>query len=394
MRQAEAADRSAEQSHQQAVERHSQNLGALSGCRDEMVTFQQILAKSIDTAKHMKGLTTSFLSSHEHSVSKNIARDAERVEERCREWDTQHFATYCEAFEPVHHNRVMLQAAALNVECELEPMRQLIKTAREMRDKAGEAFLKKKQAELREQKSVLDADIAAVIAHENELHASIAPVLQRLQSLREDRDAHLLAVFNEYGFTKPPADEAHLAMAERVREKATHLIVTQDVTLTSKRLEAEEKRASKISEFMPSYKDKWTDHVSSTEGGAPLALTYAPLSTKNDGEDRDRPPPTMHAVEAAAAAELLAKRKQEQEAREAALEEQRAAEAKAAQDAKEAAEAAAFEAAVAKVCAPSYSYHLLRESLRGCECDAAVECRDYLVLNCCRRWRRSWRRSG
>ena len=155
-------------------------------------------------------------------------------------------------------------------------------------------------------------------------------------------------------------------MAERVRDKATHLIVTQDVTLTTKRLEAEEKRASKISEFMPNYRDKWTDHVSSTEGGAPLALTYAPLSAKDENDEHDRPPPTMHAVEAAAAAELLAKRKQEEEAREAVLEEQRAAEAKAAQEAKEAAEAKAFDAAVAKVCTPSHSYHPLMISAWQC----------------------------
>jgi hypothetical protein len=351
MRQAEAADRSAELKHQQTVERHSQNLGALSGCRDEMDTFGQILSKSTEAAKQVKELTSSFLTDHDHSVTKNITRDVERVQARCREWDTDHFATYCEAFEPVHHSRVMLQTAALNVECELAPMRQLVKTAREMRDKVGEASLKKKQTELREQKGVLDADIATVTAHETDLHESVAPaVLGRLQSLREDRDAHLLAVIHEYGFTKPPDTEAHLAMAERVKDKATKLVVTQDVNLTTKRLEAEEKRATKISEFMPSYKEQWTEEANQKTDGAPLALTYAPLSKTVEGEeDRDRPPPSMHAVEAAAAAELVAKRKAEDEAKEAALAEQRAADAKAAQEAKEAADAKAFEEAVAKV---------------------------------------------
>ena len=45
LRQAEAADRAAEKTHQESVERYSQHLGALAGCRDEMGTFKHVLSK-------------------------------------------------------------------------------------------------------------------------------------------------------------------------------------------------------------------------------------------------------------------------------------------------------------------------------------------------------------
>lgn len=124
-----------------------------------------VFFQSTETAVLTKAVTTQFISKHDGSAKRNIMRDVERVQARCRQWDTDHFATYCQAFEPVHHSRVMLQTASLNVECELAPMRQLLKTARELRDKAGEASLKAKQTELRQQKSVLDADIGEIASN-------------------------------------------------------------------------------------------------------------------------------------------------------------------------------------------------------------------------------------
>lgn len=96
-------------------------------------------------------------------------------------------------------------------------------------------------------------------------------------------------------------------MAERVKEKATKMVAVQDIELTAKRMEAEEERVEKISEFMPSY----ISERENSSAAVPLALTYSPL-TKTD--EKDRPPPTMHAVEAAAAAELVEKHQAEEKA--------------------------------------------------------------------------------
>ena len=158
LRTADKADREAEATHQRTLARQSQHLGALAGCRDELRRFRGVLEDSTQAAAQAKGLATDFLSAHDHSVDKNIQRDLARVESRGRLWDAEHFATFCDAFEPVHHNRVMLHAASVNVECELTPLRAMIKSARDARDKPGENKLKKKQDELREQKRALDAD--------------------------------------------------------------------------------------------------------------------------------------------------------------------------------------------------------------------------------------------
>ena len=161
LRTADKADREAEATHQLTLARQSQHLGALAGCRDELRRFRGVLEDSTQAAAQAKGLATDFLSAHDHSVDKNIQRDLARVESRGRLWGAEHFATFCDAFEPVHHNRVMLHAASVNVECELTPLRAMIKSARDARDKPGENKLKKKQDELREQKRALDADTGA-----------------------------------------------------------------------------------------------------------------------------------------------------------------------------------------------------------------------------------------
>jgi len=161
LRTADKADREAEATHQRTLARQSQHLGALAGCRDELRRFRGVLEDSTQAAAQAQGLATDFLSAHDHSVDKNIQRDLARVESRGRLWDAEHFATFCDAFEPVHHNRVMLHAASVNVECELTPLRAMIKSARDARDKPGENKLKKKQDELREQKRALDADTGA-----------------------------------------------------------------------------------------------------------------------------------------------------------------------------------------------------------------------------------------
>ena len=82
------------------------------------------------------------------------------------------------------------------------------------------------RAELSSRLSVLGAAEAA--AHEEDLNTSASPALQRLQQLDTKRDADLFAIIRGCGFTELPAADPHVAMQERVKDKATQLVAQQD----------------------------------------------------------------------------------------------------------------------------------------------------------------------
>jgi hypothetical protein len=126
----------------------------------------------------------------------------------------------------------------VQVECELTPIKEQIKAAREMRDKTEEKMLRARQSELRERQRVLQADLEIVIAHEDELNDLVSPVLTRLQKLEPGRDAALFAIINECGFETPPANP-RIAMEERVNKRATKIVAETDARVATKKEEAE-----------------------------------------------------------------------------------------------------------------------------------------------------------
>ena len=69
---------------------------------------------------------------------------------------------------------------------------------------------------------------AEAAAHEEDLNTSVSPALQRLQQLDTRRDADLFAIIRGCGFTELPAADPHVAMQERVKDKATQLVAQQD----------------------------------------------------------------------------------------------------------------------------------------------------------------------
>ena len=60
----------------------------------------------------------------------------------------------------------------------------------------------------------------------SQLNESVGPVLDRLQHLDPTRDKALFERIQSFGFEHPPADP-HVAMQERVMDRATKIVAAQ-----------------------------------------------------------------------------------------------------------------------------------------------------------------------
>eukprot|EP01043_Picozoa_sp_COSAG02_P026045 COSAG02_NODE_1488_length_12368_cov_23.731926_2_plen_992_part_00 len=180
LRDAAQTDKDAEKQHQHTVAAYEQNLGALTGCLDEMQAFVDTVDVSIRTVDQAREITTELLVKHECSIKHNIESDVQKMEALGRTLLTQHYVEYCKAYVKSGGDVQWLLYGQDVLKLKIQNNRVELVTAKNLKIRGEVQKLNEQHESLKAQVEQRDAEIVELNQELESMYAGVMPVLGAL----------------------------------------------------------------------------------------------------------------------------------------------------------------------------------------------------------------------